>query len=61
MSNQLDSETRRALLIELGKCCVNGDIEAAHYNADEVLCVALKRLGYGDIVAAWEKVDKWYA
>ena len=39
----------------------NGDIEAAHGDADTVLCELLNMLGYGEIVAEWEKVDKWYA
>lgn len=39
----------------------NGDTEAAHGAADEVLCKLLSSLGYQDVVDAWEKVDKWYA
>lgn len=37
------------------------DPEIQHYEADEVLCELLEVLGYGDVVAEWEKVDKWYA
>lgn len=39
----------------------NGDIEAAHADADTILCQLLTTLGYADVVEAWEKVEKWYA
>jgi hypothetical protein len=39
----------------------NGDREAAHWNADDVLTELLSALGYDDVVAEWAKVDKWYA
>ena len=39
----------------------NCDIEAAHNNADKVLCRLLTSLGYADVVAEFEKVDKWYS
>lgn len=38
-----------------------GDKEIAHANADDVLCHLLTALGYGDVVAEYEKIDKWYA
>jgi hypothetical protein len=38
-----------------------GDTEAAHSNADGVLCDLLKALGYQDVVDEYEKVDKWFA
>lgn len=37
------------------------DPEAEHSKADDVLCALLTALGYADVVAEWEKVDKWYA
>lgn len=37
------------------------DAEAAHSMADEVLCDLLEKLGYGDVVARWRSIDKWYA
>ncbi len=37
------------------------DIEAAHENADGILCEFLESLGYSDVVAEWHKVEKWYA
>lgn len=37
------------------------DIEGDHVRADEILVALLIDLGYDDVVAAWEKVGKWYA
>jgi len=39
----------------------NGDTEAAHSNADGVLCDLLKSLGYQDVVDEYMKVEKWFA
>lgn len=39
----------------------NFDIEAAHAKADDILCKLLISLGYQDVVAEYNKVDKWYA
>jgi hypothetical protein len=39
----------------------NGDTEAAHSNADGVLCELLKALGYGDVVDEYIQVEKWFA
>ncbi len=39
----------------------NLDTEMAHWHADKILCEILKELGHHDIVAEYEKVDKWYA
>jgi hypothetical protein len=38
-----------------------GDTEADHIGADGVLCQLLETLGFGDVVAEYEKVPKWYA
>jgi len=38
-----------------------GDPEAAHSMADEVLCDLLRQLGFADVVEEWSKVEKWYA
>lgn len=40
---------------------ITDDTEVAHGEADRILCKLLISLGYKDVVAAWEKVDKWYA
>ena len=45
-------------LIELQK---EGDIECAHSAADGILCEVLEKLGYGNIVKEYDKIDKWYA
>lgn len=37
------------------------DVEITHTLADKVLCDLLKALGYEDVVAAWEELEKWYA
>ena len=39
----------------------NPDIEAAHGQADDILCQLLISLGYADVVAEYRKVRKWYA
>ena len=37
------------------------DPEAAHSEADSVLCELLGALGHNDVVKAWEAVEKWFA
>jgi len=37
------------------------DIETAHIEADALLCILLRELGYEDVVEAWERIPKWYA
>lgn len=37
------------------------DPDAAHNNADRLLCEQLRRLGYGDAVAVFEAAKKWYS
>ena len=37
------------------------DIEKAHGKADDILCEALKQLGYNELVELYEKVEKWYS
>ncbi|MDA5496923.1 hypothetical protein [Yersinia aleksiciae] len=39
----------------------SGDPESAHSNADDALCDLLINLGYSDVVAEYNKVEKWYA
>jgi len=38
-----------------------GDIEAAHQEADKLLCAMLRNLGYGEGVDAFENMDRWYS
>lgn len=46
---------------KLTKLRALGDTEAAHGEADKVLCELLKAMGFGDVVDAWDAIDKWYA
>jgi hypothetical protein len=39
----------------------NGDPEAAHGKADDLLCEVLESLGYSDGVQIFVEMDKWYA
>ena len=38
-----------------------GDPEVTHQLGDKVLCDLLKALGFEDVVAAWDELEKWYA
>ena len=53
--------TREEAIMTLRQCQSNSDIELAHVDADGVLTDLLNTLGYQDVVAEWEKIDKWYA
>ena len=44
------------LLIEEQK---NRDTEMAHSNADNILCLLLKEMGYNNVVDEYEKIRKW--
>jgi hypothetical protein len=37
------------------------DIQASHEEADKILCDILNKMGFEDIVEAWERIDKYYA
>ena len=39
----------------------NNDTEAAHGNADDILCEFLKELGYSEVVDSYNEIHKWYA
>ncbi|MEW9855917.1 hypothetical protein [Novosphingobium sp. M1R2S20] len=41
--------------------CAHGDPEGAHSTADDLLIQLLLVLGCEKTVAAWSKVEKWYA
>jgi hypothetical protein len=53
--------SREVAIKKLKELQDGGDTEADHGNADAILCDLLIELGYADVVAEWEKVDKWYA
>ena len=37
------------------------DVEEAHKKADDILCEALRQLGYNELVSLYKKIDKWYS
>jgi len=37
-----------------------GNLEQAHIDADKVLCELLNALGFKDVVAEFEAIDKYY-
>jgi hypothetical protein len=39
----------------------NGDTEAAHSQADDLLCLALEDKGFSEGVKIFREMDKWYA
>lgn len=41
--------------------CFNDDIEMGHSRADQVLCDVLNELGFQELTAMYDKLDKWYA
>jgi hypothetical protein len=53
--------TREEAIEKLKECQKSGDTEAAHSEADDVLCQLLNALGYAIVVKEYEKIDKWYA
>ena len=50
--------TKEELITKLKQCELNGDTEAAHSDADDLL---IKYINDVDIQDAYEQVDKWYA
>lgn len=48
-------------LERLDRCQKSDDQEAAHVEADDVLCDLLIELGFGDVVSAYHRIPKWYA
>jgi hypothetical protein len=58
---RLTWEERAVFIRELEALQGNADYEATHSRADDILCKVIKILGYEDIVAAWDRVGKWYA
>ena len=37
------------------------DKEGRHQDADRLMCIVLRKLGYGKGVEIFENADKWYA
>jgi hypothetical protein len=43
------------------QACAEEDTESAHIKADDLLCDLLTELGYGELIARYEAIGKWYA
>lgn len=54
-------ELKQTAIAELKACQESGDTEAAHLDADSILCQLLIDLGYADVVAEFYRIYKWYA
>lgn len=61
MTHDWQESVRQQAIASLKEWQKMKDPEPAHAHADKVLCDLLIQLGYGDVVAEWHKVEKWYA
>jgi hypothetical protein len=52
---------RQQYIIRLKALQGDGDTEAQHSLADDLLCTLLIQLGYPDVVSEYVAIDKWYA
>ena len=46
---------------KMKECFAEGDGEASHSDADDLLCNLLRELGYGEAIDIFEAAEKWYA
>lgn len=53
--------TPEELKKEMEEIAKETDEEIRHVMADSALCHALKKLGYGEAVAIFDDINKWYA
>jgi len=53
--------SEREAVSKLRELQESGDTEAAHSDADAVLCELLEKLGYKSVVVEYRKIEKWYA
>lgn len=53
--------TKTQAIEELNKLAKSADTEAAHVEADDILMAFLAEQGYGDVAAAFARIDKHYA
>lgn len=53
--------TSQQAILALQDCAKDRDIEVAHEQADDILCLLLDALGYEDVVSAYMLVPKCYA
>lgn len=54
-------QMKERALERLTFCQESGDFESAHADADDVLCVLLRKLGCGEIVDEYSKVRRAFA
>ena len=61
--NVMDPATLKQLhdsaLSDMAKEAENLDYEAAHANADNILCGLLRKLGFGDVIDVYDKIPQW--
>lgn len=58
----INPKTRQEYIIRLKALRGDGwDTESAHARADDLLCMLLIQLGYGDVVTEYVDIEKWYA
>lgn len=53
--------TKEEAMNKLAECQKHRNPEEGHEDADDVLCAFLTEIGYGDIVAEYNKVERWFA
>ena len=56
--NKMNKEEDYIKRLSALKTC---DTEVSHRDADLILCEILAKLGYEEVVAAWDELDKWYS
>ena len=52
---------KKEALEKLKECQKSDATEAAHCDADDILCELLIGFGYQDVVDEYHKVNKWFA
>ncbi len=53
--------TKEQALKELHEAAADFDTEAAHCDADNILCEFLKSEGHDDLVRIYDSIKKWYS
>jgi len=61
MRNDTENKIVMKAILALKKEQNNDDEQAAHENADSILCAFLIKLGYQDIVDEYNLVHKWFS
>lgn len=53
--------TPEELAAAMEKICVGNDIEAEHQDADALMVMTLRKLGYGAAMDIFDSAKQWYA